>query len=61
MVLLEALMHKKNLVLTLVKEEQNFVVSWNYNDDNSYFFVKGKEIFELIKIFNKVDNVNRNQ
>ena len=53
---MEALVHQgKNLVLILVKQRQNFVLSLHYNADNSCLFVNRKEIFKL-----KADSKNVN-
>ena len=48
MVLWEASDHqRKNLVLTLLKQTQNFCLSLHYNADNSYLFVNGKKSLNL--------------
>ena len=51
-----SLMHqKKKLILTSVTTTQKFCLSLHYSGDNSYLFVKRKEIFKF-----KADNRNVN-
>ena len=38
---------EKKLALILVKQRQFFFLSLHYNDDNSYLFVNGKEIYKF--------------
>ena len=53
---MEDLAHqRKNLVLILVNQTQNFFLSLHYNADNSNLYVNGKEIFKF-----KADNKNIN-
>ena len=54
--LMEALVHqKKKIDINYSKAKTKFCLSLHYNDDNSYLFVNGKEIYKL-KASNK--NVN---
>ena len=53
--LMEALVHQKKNDINYSKAKTKFCLSLHYNDDNSYLFVNGKEIYKL-KACNK--NVN---
>ena len=46
---------RKSLMLILLKQIQNFVLSLNYTADNSYLLIGGKEIFK-----SKIDKKNVN-
>ena len=39
---------RKSLALVLVKKMQKIYLSLKYNDDKSYLFINGKEIFKFI-------------
>ena len=56
MVFMEILdQERKSWLLVLLKQTQNFVLSFHYNADNSYLFLNGKEIVKF-----KDDNKNVN-
>ena len=51
---MEALVYqRKSLALVLVKQMRKIYLSLHYNNDKSYFFINGKEIFKF-----KSDNKN---
>ena len=53
---MEDLLHqKKKMILILVKAKTKFCLSLHYNNDNSYLFVNGKEIYKF-----KANNGNVN-
>ena len=52
---MEALVHIKKFDINFSKAKTKFCLSLHYNDDNSYLFVNGKEIYKF-KASNK--NVN---